>query len=195
MTTHSLHTRAMDVAETAFLHRFRGNDTEAHQLFVEAYALEKEAALALEHELKAEPTRSVLFRSAASLALNAGAFQEAERMIFLGLLGEPPHEIAEEMRDLLIDLYLKQSPKEDAERPLDQAMPIELRGRLGYADATRNRIRLIDEAGQKVPYYLEVHEDMADLIKQHWNERVYVRGLTWPHTRHITVQHLAAEEE
>mgnify|MGYP006267765967 CR=1 FL=1 len=194
MTVHSLHTRAMDVAESAFLHRVRGHEAQAHELFVEAYQLEKEAALQLTQHHQSEPTRSVLFRSAASLALNAGDFQEAERMIFLGLLGEPPAEIAEELRDLLIDLYLKQRPKDDAERPLDQATPIELQGRLCYADATRNRIRLLDEAGQKVPYYLEVHQDLAELVKRHWNQRVRVRGLTWPHTRHITVQHLEAAE-
>ncbi len=194
MTVNNLHTRAMDVAETAFLHRFRGNDTAAHELFVEAYHLEKEAALQLEHQYEAEPTRSVLFRSAASLALNAGNFEEAERMIFKGLLGDPPTEIADEMRDLLINLYLKQRPKDDAERPLDQATSIELTGRLCYADATRNRIRLVDDTGKKVPFYLEVHENMADLVKAFWNQQVQVRGLTWAHTRHITVQSIILAE-
>jgi hypothetical protein len=54
----------------------------------------------LEHHLELEPTRSVLYRSAASLALDCSEFAEAERLIASGLAGYPPSEIAEELRDL-----------------------------------------------------------------------------------------------
>jgi len=47
-----------------------------------------------------EPTISVLFRSAASLAMCCNKNREAEKLINLALSGEPPFEIAEELRDL-----------------------------------------------------------------------------------------------
>ena len=49
--------------------------------------------------------RSVLHRSAASLALECGALREAERLIAAALSGDPPDEIAEELRDLLEQVY------------------------------------------------------------------------------------------
>jgi len=96
----NLHKQAMDFAELAFLEHVRGNYPEAIRLFKEAYDLEKIAAEATPDDITAEPSRSILFRSAASLALNAKIYREAERMIALGLAGQPPAEIAQELRDL-----------------------------------------------------------------------------------------------
>jgi hypothetical protein len=41
-----------------------------------------------------------MFRSAASLALNAGLFRDAERMVAIGLSGNPPEPIADELRNV-----------------------------------------------------------------------------------------------
>ena len=59
----------------------------------------------LKARLEFEPTRSVLHRSAASLALECDEIREAERLIGRALSGNPPDEIAEELRDLLEDVY------------------------------------------------------------------------------------------
>lgn len=48
-----------------------------------------------------EPTRSVLHRSAASLALECGDREAARRLAERGLTGKPPEEIAEELRDVI----------------------------------------------------------------------------------------------
>ena len=47
-----------------------------------------------------EPTRSVLFRSAASLAIDCKEYLEAERLIGEGLAGNPPPDIRIELREL-----------------------------------------------------------------------------------------------
>jgi len=96
----TLHNQSMDIAEKAFLLQQKGEDLLATESFEAAFQLEKEAALLLLGDYEAEPTRSILFRSAASLAMNAGDFREAEKMIANGLAGNPPLEIAEELRDL-----------------------------------------------------------------------------------------------
>ncbi|MCL4203791.1 MAG: hypothetical protein KJ000_14920 [Pirellulaceae bacterium] len=51
--------------------------------------------------------RSVLHRSAASLALNCEEYRLAEKLLAVGLAGDPPPEIAEEMRDLLEQIYAR----------------------------------------------------------------------------------------
>jgi hypothetical protein len=58
-------------------------------------------------DLEAEPTRSVLHHSAASLAIECGELQTAERLIATALTGNPPQETAEELRDLFIQINLR----------------------------------------------------------------------------------------
>ena len=68
-------------------------------------------------DLGAEPSRSVLHRSAASLAEQCGEFREAERLIAVALSGNPPEEIAEELRDLLQQVYGQLRPASAATAP------------------------------------------------------------------------------
>ena len=66
----------------------------------QAYENELGAANQLRDPSSPEPTRSILFRSAASLAVDCNELREAERLIGIGLSGNPPPDIAEELRDL-----------------------------------------------------------------------------------------------
>ncbi len=95
-----LHREAMDLAEQAEVAKLRGDDGVV-ELFRRAFELERNAAKVLESQFDAEPTRSVLYRSAAALALNCGQLRQAEQLTATALAGEPPSEIAEELRDLL----------------------------------------------------------------------------------------------
>jgi hypothetical protein len=54
-------------------------------------------------QLGLELTRSILHRSAATLALECNELREAERLISRALSGFPPIDIAEELRNLLIE--------------------------------------------------------------------------------------------
>jgi tetratricopeptide (TPR) repeat protein len=98
------HRRAMDLADQALATRRRGDLSGAVALFRQALEHEREAAELVAADGAVEPTRSVLFRSAATLALDCGEIREAERLIAMALAGNPPHEIAEELRDLLEDI-------------------------------------------------------------------------------------------
>jgi hypothetical protein len=58
-----------------------------------------------------EPTHSVLHRSAAVLALECSELREAERLIGRALAGNPPVDIANELRDLLLEeVYPQRQP-------------------------------------------------------------------------------------
>ena len=99
-----LHREAMSFAEQADLARLHGDALQHRALVRRAFELERDAA-GLVAETRLEPTRSVLHRSAASLALEAQEFREAERLIGTGLGGSPPDEILSELRSLLNDLH------------------------------------------------------------------------------------------
>ena len=95
----NLHDEAMENADHAFFARRDGN----HEAFLRysriAYEKEKEAALLIESQ-ESEPTRSVLHRSAAALAFDCGEYRDAEKLIFCAFAGNPPEEIADELREL-----------------------------------------------------------------------------------------------
>ncbi len=96
-----LHQQAMELAEQAFAARRSDDPATARSLAFRAYLLERQAA-----ELsQTEPTRSVLHRSAATLALDCGEYREAERLVAAALAGSPPEPIARELREVLAALY------------------------------------------------------------------------------------------
>ena len=99
------HIHAIEYVDKAQEAKRRG-DTDAVSLnFTEAFRLEKQAAEAIIPYVDVEPTRSVLLRSAASLALECQRDEEAERLACLGLSGKPPAEIKAELRDVLMKIW------------------------------------------------------------------------------------------
>ncbi len=96
----------VDQALVARLHR-DSSAGDAPTLFRLAFEAEREAASLVAQQLDLEPTRSVLLRSAASLALECGEVREAERLIATALSGNAPEDISEELRDLLEQVYFQ----------------------------------------------------------------------------------------
>ncbi|MBN3943774.1 MAG: hypothetical protein V7L21_32495 [Nostoc sp.] len=101
-----LHQQAMDLAEMAQVAKLRGDFTSASQLSREAFEKERLAAELIAGDLEAEPTRSVLHRSAATLAIECGENHTAERLIAIALSGNPPTDIAEELKDLFVQINI-----------------------------------------------------------------------------------------
>jgi len=96
----------MDFCDSAVAARAKGDYEQATALFRRAFAREREAAEIVAKDANLEPTRSVLLRSAASLAVECGEHREAEKLIATALAGDPPDEVAEELRDLLEQVNL-----------------------------------------------------------------------------------------
>ena len=95
-----LHNRAMDLAENAFLAQQKGDTNAFLQLSKEAFSSEKAAAMLLLNQADSEPSRSILFKSAAFLAFDAQEYQECRDMITYTLLGKPDAIIKAEMTQL-----------------------------------------------------------------------------------------------
>ena len=96
-----LHTRAMDAAEAALGELRSGHAARALTLNTEAFELERQAATLALNNGGIEPTQSVLLRSAATLALRCRRYRDGERLVAKALSGDPPNDVAEELRDLL----------------------------------------------------------------------------------------------
>ena len=96
-----LHSDATAYADESFVARLEKNREK--YLHFTRLALDKETAAAdlMVDELDIEPTRSVLHRSAATLAWRCGRYDEAEKLIYRALAGNPRSDIERELKDLL----------------------------------------------------------------------------------------------
>jgi hypothetical protein len=93
----------MELVDQVVLARQRGDTANVSALAKAAFAKEQAAADLVANQLDLEPTRSVLHCSAATLAIECGELRAAERLIARALAGNPPEDIANERRDLLLE--------------------------------------------------------------------------------------------
>ncbi len=93
----------MELVDQAILARQRSDAEAVIALSRAALTKERAAADLVNNQFDLEPTRSVLHRSAAVLAIECNELRDAERLIGRALAGNPPDDIADELRDLLIE--------------------------------------------------------------------------------------------
>lgn len=101
MNIRNLHREAIELVKLANFEFESGRFEEYRSILQKAFELEKASAEFLKDKFDAEPTRSVLFRSAANLAFSLKNYEEAYLLSFEGLKGNPYPEIKEELNDLL----------------------------------------------------------------------------------------------
>lgn len=95
-----IHRAAMEWVDEAESAQRDGDGGAAKAAFAHAFRASWWAAGLVEAST-VEPDRSVLHRSAAELAIKAGQPSAAINLAYRGLEGNPPAEIAEELRDVL----------------------------------------------------------------------------------------------
>lgn len=101
----SLHRKAMEHADAALFAKSKGDLALFETRSRLALDLEERAALMLSSEESSEPTRTILLRSAATLALRCNELERAERLAALALIGNGPHQLKEEVRDILEQVH------------------------------------------------------------------------------------------
>ena len=90
----------MSLLDEATVARMSGDSKRHRVLRQEAFENERQAAELLTDAYEYEPTRSILFRSAATLALDCADYGETNRLAAAGLAGNPPMAVAQELRDV-----------------------------------------------------------------------------------------------
>ena len=109
-----LHREAMSFVDEATVARLYGEREKYLRLTRQAYAREKSAADLMIND-DDQLSRSVLHRSAATLAWRCGKYDEAEKLIYRALAGNPPPAIEWELEDLLAEVQA--APAEDPSLP------------------------------------------------------------------------------
>lgn len=105
MDLRQLHNEAMEMADRGDYSKLHGDLESSIRFYTQAYEMEKNASMIAFNDSVGEPTVSVLLRSAASLAIDIKNFRDAEKLIALALSGEPPLDVAEELRNLLENVH------------------------------------------------------------------------------------------
>ncbi len=122
-----LHAKAKEMADLAFIAGKENHKDKTKLLYKQAFDYERKAAI-LAQTGEIEFTPAELFESAADLALNAEAYQEAEQMIELGFSAESI--IIEEtekllgLLDYLADIYYENGEYDKAQPLLEKALEI-----------------------------------------------------------------------
>lgn len=164
-TVNSFHHKSMEFAALALMQRARGNAEDSVSLFEQALENELAAIRELEKlDTAAEPTYSVLHRSAGTLALDCNKFRLAEKLVAKALAQEPPTDIAGELRDLLEEVYFQKHLDTQGVVLNEGEVQMSLAGRGVGSGRTRlsdftNRVNMfstliyrIAERGSKLPF-------------------------------------------
>lgn len=154
-----LHEQAMKLAQLAVLARLNQESEQAIELAKQASALETQAAFLIPEGRDSEPTRSILFRSAASLAYQSKDFELAQRLIAYGLTGYPPRQVEDELKDLFEQINFERHLKFQEIEIADQELQFSLQGNhVGYGTILYNEFThrlktvktIIDRTTQRV---------------------------------------------
>jgi Zn-dependent peptidase ImmA (M78 family) len=97
------------------------------KLLAEALKFESAAADSVADDHSLEPTRSVLHRSAASIALQMFDTNTARRYVEVGLKGEPPEEIRQELQALSEQITILDAERVDyrLKAPVGRRTPVQ----------------------------------------------------------------------
>jgi len=95
-----LHNQAMKLSQRAMVARHNGDGARAKALSHEAFEYESQAASLIPDEKASEPTRSILYCSAASLAHECQEWESAKGLIKKGLSGYPTERILKALTNL-----------------------------------------------------------------------------------------------
>ena len=95
-----IHEKAMKLSQEAIMARIWNDETKAQMLYKQSFDLEREAAYTYAERFDKEPIRSILYRSAASLAIECHLYQEADLLIQQGQSNDTPMDVMNDFQEL-----------------------------------------------------------------------------------------------
>ena len=156
-----LHDKAMEFVDESKLAKMEGNESAAKSFLQKAFFLEKEAALTTPSNENTSFAKYLYLRSAAYLAYESGYLLDALQFTLLGLTGEPPVYIKEQLKSLQQKLHLKNAS-------------FQLIGLFTQANAKDNIITIEDETSQQI-YLIQVPtEQIKEIVQNYWSAKVAV---------------------
>ena len=166
---YSLHNKAIEFADEGLLAQKRGENAVAQSFFQKAFLLEKEAALATVFNKENQLFYSILYRSAATLALDCGNIWEAEFLVNAALSKKVSKIIQEQLTDLKQKIAAK---KNDF---INQST-VELIGIIIGADTPNSEIKLLDSK-DNLSYKIFVPQNqLHQIVQSFWAKQVLISG-------------------
>jgi hypothetical protein len=168
-----IHEKAMALSQEATMARIWNDETKAQILYKESFDLEREAAYIYSERFDKEPIRSILYRSAASLAVECLMYQEADLLIQQGLSSTTPLDVINDFRELKekIDQELLESLDlvKQQRRMKDKNDTITFIGYLQSANVRTNKIRLVNGSENKD---ITVNFGLAEMVRTFFDNKV-----------------------
>ncbi len=167
-----IHEKAMALSQEAIMARVWNDETKAQILYKQSFDLEREAAYIYAERFDKEPIRSILYRSAASLAIECLLYQEADLLIQQGQSSQTPIDVMDDFQELKDKMRLSNKKQEE---------PFWISGVLKRVDAEKNTIKLASKATDTIPqtdYTINVvSETLNKLVKNYWGDiiNVYIK--------------------
>jgi hypothetical protein len=176
-----IHDKAMFLSQEADMAKIWGDIPKSQILYRQSFDLEREVVGIYSERFDNEPERSILYVSAASLAMLCHLYPEADLLIQQGLASNTPSDMVEELHELKA---LVQQHKMEYERRLniEQEQPFWISGVLKRADAEKNTIKLATNGTEpkSQPHYYTINvvsETLNKLVKNYWGDiiNVYIK--------------------
>jgi len=145
-TARDFHDKAMSFMDQALAEKRAGRKDEAEQFLRQAFELERQAAETVEAGANSEPSRSILYRSAATLALRCGMADVAEDLAHAGMAGDPPNSVRAELESVVASARVNHDPVRDA----------------NYRDRI---LDFLHESGWSINHTISVHPREAQLFE------------------------------
>ncbi|MEN0045978.1 MAG: hypothetical protein AAF806_02855 [Bacteroidota bacterium] len=164
-----LHNKAMEFADEAEIAKHKKSNSSAKALYLQAFQLEKEAALKTPLNYKDSVPRHVLLRSAASLAMLSEQYEEAEKLILLGLNSTPPSFVIKELNDLALEIKTHKTAR------LKSSL-VQLVGLFTYVNAAENEIKIQAADTSLLHTLIAPSNLLKQVVKDHFLERVNVEA-------------------
>jgi hypothetical protein len=165
-----IHNKAIEFADEAIIAEHKGNNSSAKELYLQAFHLEKEAALNAPLNHDDRTPRLILIRSAASLAMLSEQYEEAEKLIALGLSSSPAEFIKEELLELSKEVKTRKSNQ-------IKINYINLVGLFTYANANENEIKIQDSNPPFLHTLIAPSKIIKTIVKTYFLEKVNVKAL------------------
>jgi hypothetical protein len=185
-----IHEKAMALSHEADMAKIWNDEAKSQMLYRQSLDLEREAAYIYSERFDKEPVRTILYRSAASLAMLCHLYEEADLLIQQGQADSTPAHMRAELTEL--KAQIKQH-KMEYERRLnaEHPQPFWISGVLKRADADKSTIKLASKATDTIPqtdYTINVmSETLNKLVKNYWGDiiNVYIKPKTKKGKQHL----------
>jgi DNA phosphorothioation-dependent restriction protein DptG len=175
-----IHKKSMTFAQEAHMARIFNDEPKALMLNRQSLELEREVVAIYADRHDEEPMRSMLYVSAASMAMLCHLYQEANSLIDQGLTVHTPSFVKLEFEELREQIAQHKEKYEQISNG-DLEQPFWISGILKRVDADKNTVKLASKATDTIPqtlYTINVaSETLNKLVKNYWGDivKVYIK--------------------